>query len=95
MLKIVITVIFANFVLIGCLAEKVPKQIIVDGEATIMMAPETFSLSGEIRARNPDKAKALEEIAAQLALVYETLPRLEGPDRARHQCVGRNSATSA
>jgi uncharacterized protein len=65
-------------VLFGCLPEAPRKQIIVDGEATIEIEPELFTLSASIRSRAGEQSAALAEISAKLARVREDLPQLEG-----------------
>jgi uncharacterized protein YggE len=64
--------------LFGCLPETPRKQIIVDGEATIEVEPELFTLSASIRSRADKQSAALAEISAKLAMVREDLPQLEG-----------------
>jgi uncharacterized protein len=64
--------------LFGCLPETPRKQIIVDGEATIEIEPELFTLSASIRSRADKQSAALAEISAKLARVREDLPQLEG-----------------
>lgn len=64
--------------LFGCLPQNEPKQIVVDGEATIQVEPEIFNISGSIRARKDSSRDALAEISERLARIRETLPNLEG-----------------
>jgi uncharacterized protein YggE len=64
--------------LLGCLPETPRKQIVVDGEATIEIEPELFTLSASIRSRADEQSAALAEISDKLAVVRERLPQLEG-----------------
>jgi len=64
--------------LFGCLPETPRKQIIVDGEATIEVEPELFTLSASIRSRADKQSAALAEISSKLAMVRQSLPQLEG-----------------
>ncbi|VAW05359.1 hypothetical protein MNBD_ALPHA04-552, partial [hydrothermal vent metagenome] len=54
------------------------KQIIVDGEATIEVEPELFTLSASIRSRTDKQSAALAEISDKLAVIRDSLPQLEG-----------------
>ncbi|MFQ5563422.1 MAG: SIMPL domain-containing protein [Parvularculaceae bacterium] len=67
--------------LFGCLPQDEPKQIIVDGEATIEVEPEIFNISGTIRARKDTARDALAEISERLARIRETLPNLEALEK--------------
>lgn len=63
--------------LTGCLPFEEQKTIVVDGEAKVELAPDTFSVSAEIHARSDVQATALRNAANTLARIRTTLPRLE------------------
>lgn len=64
--------------LIGCLPVQQPKQIIVDGEASLTFAPEVFYLNAEIRSRGAEQQEVLANISEMLATIQQTLPELDG-----------------
>lgn len=64
--------------LTGCLPFEEPKTIVVDGEATVELAPDSFSVTAEIHARSDVQATALKNAARTLATIRTTLPKLEG-----------------
>ena len=68
----------ALFFVSGCLPASQPNQIIVDGEATLAIAPEVFSLTAAVRARGDSHAEVLADIASAVARIREKLPALEG-----------------
>lgn len=64
--------------LCGCLPGQEPKQIVVDGEASLEFEPDTFSLGASLRSRSDGQDGALSEIANKLSVIRESLPQLDG-----------------
>ncbi|GJL90841.1 SIMPL domain-containing protein [Hyphococcus sp.] len=69
-----LTVFFVS----GCLPTSQPNQIIVDGEATLAVEPEVFSLTAAVRSRGDSHAEVLADIAGAVARIRERFPALEG-----------------
>lgn len=77
-MKSVIVLPLMTALLFGCLPEQQPKQIVVDGEASLEFEPDTFSLSASLRARTESQEDALADIAQRLSTVRDSLPLLDG-----------------
>jgi hypothetical protein len=69
--------IIGALALTGCLPFEEHKTIVVNGEATVELAPDSFSVSAEIHARSDVQALALKNAARTLAAIRTTLPKLE------------------
>ncbi|NOX93676.1 MAG: SIMPL domain-containing protein [Alphaproteobacteria bacterium] len=64
--------------LAGCLPGQEPKQIIVDGRATIEVMPDLFTVTGNIRSRSSSRADVLKDISEKLNVIREKTPSLQG-----------------
>lgn len=54
------------------------RTVVVDGEATIKVMPDTFLVSASLVTRSPDQSAGLAELSNKLVQVKESLPRLAG-----------------
>lgn len=63
---------------LGCLPVQEPKQIVVEGEASVEAIPDEFDVSASIQSRSASREGALSEVAAIYAILKEQLPQLGG-----------------
>ncbi len=67
--------------LTGCLPKGETNVVVVDGEGSVLVTPEIFTLGATLQSNEATQAAALSKVAATLSRITSEMPRLEGLER--------------